>query len=120
MSFHCFPLGSFDLVVLLLPLYLAVVEQEGFSGGSVGKNPHADAGDTGLIPRSGRSPGEGNSHPLWYSCLKNHLDRGTCQASVRGAAKSQTQASDQKTHAHRKQNRIAVGGKPGRVLYMRK
>ena len=55
MSFHCIPLGSFDLIVLLLPLYLAVVEQEGFSGGLVVKNPHANAGDTGLIPGSGRS-----------------------------------------------------------------
>ena len=35
------------------------------------KNPPANAGDTGLIPRSGRSPGEGNGNPLQYSCLGN-------------------------------------------------
>ena len=32
--------------------------------------------DTGSIPGSGRSPGEGNDNPLWYSCLENAMDRG--------------------------------------------
>ena len=37
------------------------------------KNPLANAGDVGLIPRSGRSPGEGNDNPLQGSCLgKSH------------------------------------------------
>ena len=36
----------------------------GFPGVSVVKNPPANAGDAGLIPRSGRSPGEGNGNPL--------------------------------------------------------
>ena len=40
-----------------------------FPGGAVVKNPPADAGDMGSIPGSGRSPGEGNGHPLQYSCL---------------------------------------------------
>ena len=43
------------------------------------KNPPAsagDAGDTGSIPGSGRSPGGGNGNPLQYSCLENPLDRG--------------------------------------------
>ena len=43
------------------------------------KNPPASAGDarnTGLIPGSGRSLGEGNSNPLEYSCLENSMDRG--------------------------------------------
>ena len=35
-----------------------------------------NAGDTGLIPGLGRSPGEGNGNPLWYSCLKNPMDGG--------------------------------------------
>ena len=35
------------------------------------------AGDLGLIPRSGRTPGEGNGNPLEYSCLQNPMDRGT-------------------------------------------
>ena len=39
------------------------------------KNPLASAGDLGSIPGSGRSPGEGNGHPLQYSCLENPMDR---------------------------------------------
>ena len=54
------------------------------------KNPPASAGDTGLIPGSGRSPGEGNGYPLQYSCLENPMDRGAWQAVVHGVAKSQT------------------------------
>ena len=42
-----------------------------FPGGSVAKNPPANAGDTGLIPGSGRSPVGGNGNPLQYSCLGN-------------------------------------------------
>ena len=44
--------------------------------GSVVKNPHANAGDPGLIPELRRSPGEGNDNPLQYSCLRNCMDRG--------------------------------------------
>ena len=39
------------------------------------KNLAVNAGDTGSIPGSGRSPGEGNSSPLQYSCLENPMDR---------------------------------------------
>ena len=41
------------------------------------KNPRANARDirdVGLIPGSGRSPGEGNGNPLQYSCLENSMD----------------------------------------------
>ena len=48
----------------------------GFPGGSVVKNPTANAGDVGLIPGLGRSPGEGNGTPLQYSCLENPMDGG--------------------------------------------
>ena len=48
----------------------------GFPGGSVVKNSPANAGDVGLISGSGRSPGEGNSNPLQYSCLGNLMDGG--------------------------------------------
>ena len=50
-----------------------------------------NAGDTGLIPGSGRSPGEGKGNPLQYSCMENSMDRGARQASVHGIAKSRTQ-----------------------------
>ena len=52
----------------------------GFLGGTVVKHLPANSGDTrdmGSIPRSGRSPGEGNGNPLQYSCLENPMDRGT-------------------------------------------
>ena len=59
----------------------------GFSGGSVAKNLPAKAGDTGSVPGSGRSPGEGNSNLLQYSCLGNPMDRGAWWAIVHGVAK---------------------------------
>jgi len=40
------------------------------------KNLPANARDTGLIPGSRRSPGEGNGNPLQYACLGNPMDRG--------------------------------------------
>ena len=48
------------------------------------------AGDIGLIPGLGRSPGEGNGSPLQYCCLENPMNRGAWQAAVHGVAKSQT------------------------------
>ena len=47
-----------------------------FPGGSDGKVSACNAGVPGLIPRLGRSPGEGNGSPLQYSCLENSMDRG--------------------------------------------
>ena len=51
------------------------------------KNLPASSGDMGLIPGSGRFPGEGNGNPLQYSCLGNLLDRGAWQAAVHGVEK---------------------------------
>ena len=45
-------------------------------GGSDSKESACNAGDSGLIPGSSRSPGEGNGYPLQYSCLENSMDRG--------------------------------------------
>ena len=53
-----------------------------------------DAGDLGLIPGSGRSPGEGNGNPFQYSCLENSMNRGAWQGTVHGVEKSQTLLSD--------------------------
>ena len=49
------------------------------------KNPLANAGDVGLIPRSGRSPGEGNDNSLYYSCRENPMDRRALRATVHGS-----------------------------------
>ena len=62
----------------------------GFLGGSDGKESACNAGDPGLVPRSGRSPGVGNGNPLQYSCLENPMDRGARQATVHGITKSWT------------------------------
>ena len=66
----------------------------GFPGGSDGKASACSAGDLGLIPGSGGSPGEGNGNPLQYSCLENSMDGGAWWTTVQGVAKSQTRLSD--------------------------
>ena len=53
------------------------------------KNMPANAGDGGSIPRSGRSPGDGNNNPLQYSCLRSPTHRGAWWATVHGVANSQ-------------------------------
>ena len=57
--------GSFMFFVLILDL--------GFPGGSDGKESACNMGDLGLIPGSGRFPGEGNGYPFQYSCLENSM-----------------------------------------------
>ena len=53
-----------------------------------------DVRDIDSIPGSERSPGEGNGTPFQYSGLGNPIDRGTSEATIHGAAKSQTQLSN--------------------------
>ena len=61
-----------------------------FPGGSAVKNlpttqeTACNAGDVGLIPGLGRSPGVGSGNPLQYSCLENPMDRGAWLATVHG------------------------------------
>ena len=62
----------------------------GFPGSSAGKESAFNAGDPGLIPGLGRSPGGGNGNPLQYSGLENPIDRGAWWATVYGVAKSWT------------------------------
>ena len=66
----------------------------GFPGGSEVKASASHVGDLGLIPGSGRSPGEGNGNPLQYSCLENPMDGGVWWATVHGVAKSRKRLSD--------------------------
>ena len=54
------------------------------------ENPPANAGDTGLIPGLGGSPGEGNGYALQYSCLENPKDREAWRATVHGDIESDT------------------------------
>ena len=61
----------------------------GSPGGSDGKESACKAGDAGLIPGLGRSPGEGNGNPLQYSCLENpHGQRSLVGYSPWGHKKS--------------------------------
>ena len=59
-------------IVLLKEYY----DKEGLPGGSEVKVSAWNAGDLGLIPGLGRSPGEGNGNPLQYSCLENPMEGG--------------------------------------------
>ena len=64
------------------------------------KHPPANVGDVGLIPGSGRSPGEGNGNPLQDSCLENPMDRGAWQATIHGVAKVKTPLKQLSTPQH--------------------
>ena len=76
-----------------LIFYRGIKQLKGLQGGSVVKNPHANAEDPGSVSWSGRSPGE-DGKPLQYSCLGNPTDRGAWQATVHGVANSQTRLSN--------------------------
>ena len=65
----------------------------GFPGGSAGKQSTCNAGDLGLIPGLGRSPGEGIGYLFQYSGLENSMN-----CIVHGVAKSQTQLSNMYFH----------------------
>ena len=61
---------------------------------AIGRNVHQShgsiVGDLGLIPGSGRPPGEGTGNPFQYSCLENPMDGRVWQATVSGVAESNT------------------------------
>ena len=63
------------------------------------KNPPANVRDSSSIPGLGRSPEEGNDHPLQYSCLGNPMDRGVWWAKVHAVAKSRTRLKRLIRHA---------------------
>ena len=69
-SYMCFLLLNSRSFLFILDINLLC-----FPGGSDGKASACNVGDLGSIPASGRSPGEGNGHPLQYSCLENPMDR---------------------------------------------
>ena len=72
-NFEAISVSNYDLA------QLSHFTFRGFPGGSDGKESACNARDPGLIPGSGRSPGEGNGSPLQYSCLENPTDRGAWQ-----------------------------------------
>ena len=72
---------------LLLPFTFWYRHIWGFPGGA---KPPANTGDTGSIPGSGRSPGDGNGNPLRYTCLENPMERGAWWATVHGVTETDT------------------------------
>ena len=61
---------------------------KGFPDGSEVKASAYNAGDLGLIPGSGRSPGEGNGNPLQFPCQENPMVGGAWWAIVHGVTKN--------------------------------
>ena len=62
------------------------------------KNPPANAGDTGSVTGSERSPGRGNDNPLQYYCLEHLMVRGAWWATVHGVTKIWTRLTSQAQH----------------------
>ena len=81
----------------------------GFPGGSDSEESGWNARDLGLMPGSGRSPGEGNGYPLQYSRLENPMDRGTwlTYSPWRGHKNSWTWRSDSTTRNNTEYWKIA-------------
>ena len=73
-----------------------------------GKEPAYQAGNSGSIPGSGRSPGEGNGNPLQYSCLGNTMNRGTWQATVHEVATKQQHEVMDKHSCSKKSRKVNV------------
>ena len=80
------PGESLDILVLRCKYVLL----QSVCGSSDSKESACNAGDPGLIPGSGRSPEEGNSFPLQYSCLENPMGRGALWVTVHEVTKSHT------------------------------
>ena len=76
-----------------LVFFFPILPFLGFPGGSEVKASDRNAGDSGSVPGSGSSPGEGNGSPLQYTCLENPMDGGAWWPTVHGVAKSRTRLS---------------------------
>ena len=94
--------GSLTWFLLFLPPYKAswyFRMDICLLGGLDGKESACSAGDLGLIPGSERSPGEGNSNPLQYSCQNNPVNKGAWWVTVHRVVKSQTWLKQLSTQA---------------------
>ena len=88
-----YPPLAFFFKLKLFVLFI-LLKYRGFPGGSMVKNPPANGGDMGSIPRLGRYLAEGKGNPLLYSYLENTIDRRAWWATVYGVTKGQTRLSD--------------------------
>ena len=89
-SMSCFLTPAAEEIIKVWSL---LIMWEGLPWWLSGKESSCQCRGCGLIPRPGRSPGEGNGYPLQYSCLENPMDRAAWQAAVHGD-QSQTWLSD--------------------------
>ena len=89
--------GCHCLLRMVIQLYIK-------RDGSDGKASACNVGDLDSIPRSGRSPGEGNGYSLQYSCLENSMDRGAWQATVHGSHKESDTTERLTLSKHKKEN----------------
>ena len=79
-------------------VFLLPIAQMGFPGESVGKNPPANAGDSGSVPGLGRSPGEISSNPLQYSSLGDPMGRGAWRLQSLGSQKFEHDSVTEQQH----------------------
>ena len=91
----CFPL--LHTILHFEEIFLQHISKWDFPGGSLVKNPPANAEDMRSIPGWGRSPGVGHGNPLQYSCLEKPKDRGAWESTFHEVTKSWTRLSD---HTH--------------------
>ena len=85
-------------VILFVLKFAVYIANLGLPGGSVSKESACNAGDLGLTPGLGRSPGEGIGYPLQSSCRENSTDRGAWWATVHRITKSRTLLSNKHTY----------------------
>ena len=76
-------------ILVMVEVLFSLSQQNGFRGHSAGKESACSKGNAGLIPGSGRSPGEGNGHPPQYPGMENSMD-----CIVDGVTKNWTQLSN--------------------------
>ena len=93
-NFYIIPYSSISYVVAIFPIKDHTIDSLDFPGSSVSTESACSAGDLGLIPELGRSPGEGNGNPFQYPWLENPMDRGAWWAAVHGVAQSWAQLSN--------------------------
>ena len=79
-----------------------------------GKKSICNAGDSGSIPGSARSPGEENGNPLQYACLGNSMDKGAWWAAVHGVTKESHKTEEQ--HVKQKKNANEISSQPNKLL----
>ena len=82
---HNWNFVPFDHRFPIYPSFQPLANTIWLCAGLDGTEPTCNAGDRGSIPRSGRSPGEGNGYTLQYSCLEKSMDRGASWATAQGS-----------------------------------